>query len=727
MTVIARPLFADVQLAGAGAKLAGFVDGNLAGWATPTGVPPAVSYTLTLANVGAGKITFQFYDAEHQYLYVDSSSLNFVAGGSVGTIASPYLIQLSPLAPSLDANGVMTIAIVDTSWQGSYPIDFIVWDCDYPNQRRDTTQAIFSITNDNRPVITSPTSVNFQENACSVLYDTETSDPNDSEGAGLTYALAGGADVTRFAIDAVTGILNWTTGFSPDFEAPADANTDNQYEVNIQVTNSNNLTDILALTVTITNQIIEPFAAQINGGISLLCVTGNVNLTASGGITYVWSTNASTASITVSTAGTYTVTATSSGACTATASIVIAPPPSITATGNSGTVCLGAIIQLSSTPSGGTPPYASFSWAGPNGFSDNVEDPAGFPAVAASGGTYTVTVTDTPGCSATATTSITVTANSAPSITASSNSPVCVGANINLSSTPSGGSGNYTQFSWAGPNNYTASAQNPAGFSASLASAGTYTVTVTDNAGCSGIGTTAVVVNPAPSITAAVNSPICVGGTVLLSSVPSGGSVPYTQYSWAGPNSYSANVQNPAGFSATMNAAGTYTVTVTDNAGCTAKGTTSLSVNGLPSITASLLAPVCTNGTVALGSTPSGGSGQYSAFLWSGPNGYAANVEDPAPFPVTPAVAGDYYVTVTDVAGCTATGSVTVVINSLPSISAMNNGPVCEGSNITLSSTLPEAPGRTVSSNGQALIFMLPLLKTPSHFPRPSLQPAFIK
>lgn len=178
----------------------------------------------------------------------------------------------------------MTIAIVDTSWQGSYPIDFIVWDCDYPNQRRDTTQAIFSITNDNRPVITSANSVNFQENACSVLYDTETSDPNDSEGAGLTYALAGGADETRFAIDAVTGILSWANGFSPDFEAPADANADNQYEVNIQVTNSNNLTDILALTVTITNQAVEPFAAQINGGVSLLCVTGNVNLTASGGI-----------------------------------------------------------------------------------------------------------------------------------------------------------------------------------------------------------------------------------------------------------------------------------------------------------------------------------------------------------------------------------------------------------------------------------------------------------
>ena len=688
MTVIARPLFVDIQLAGAGAKLAGFVGGNLAGWAAPTGAPPNVSYTLTLANVGAGKITFKFYDAGNQYEYTDSSSLSFVAGSTVGSIVSPYPIQLSPLFPSLAASGVMSIAVLDSTWLGSYPIDFIVWDCDYPDLRRDTTQATFTITTDVRPVITSAATVNFEENACAVLYDTETSDPNNSEGNGLTYSLAGGADAGRFAINATTGILSWVMGFSPDFEAPADANTNNQYEVNIQVSNAANLTDVLALTVTITNQAIEPFAALINGHAdSLICTIGNVNLTATGGISYVWSTAATTASITVSTAGTYTVTATSTGACTATATIVIAPPPSITAAANNGTVCLGSTIQLSSTPSGGTPPYASFSWAGPNGFSSSVEDPAGFPAVAASAGTYTVTVTDAPGCTATATRSITVTANSAPTITASSNSPVCVGVNITLSSTPSGGSGNYTQYSWAGPNNFGSTAQNPAAFPATLPAGGTYTVTVTDNAGCSGTGTTAVVVKPVPTITAAVNTPICVGGTVLLNSSPAGGTLPYGTFSWAGPNSFSAAVQNPAGFAAVLASAGTYTVTVTDAAGCTAKGTTALSVNGLPTVTANLLSPVCTNGTVALGATATGGSGQYSGYSWAGPNGFSANVKDPAPFPVTPLVAGTYTVTVTDVAGCTASGTVVVVINTLPSITAMNNGPVCEGSNITLSST----------------------------------------
>ena len=148
MNIVARPLFANVQLAGAGAKLAAFVNGNLAGWATPSGVAPNVSYSLQLKNVGAGAITFRFYDATRQYLYEENTGLAFVAGGSVGTVASPYLIQLSPLLPSMAPVGQITVAIDDPTWMGSYPIDFIVWDCDYPNLRRDTFQAVFSIVNE---------------------------------------------------------------------------------------------------------------------------------------------------------------------------------------------------------------------------------------------------------------------------------------------------------------------------------------------------------------------------------------------------------------------------------------------------------------------------------------------------------------------------------------------------------------------------------------------------
>ncbi|MEO6040125.1 MAG: hypothetical protein ABIQ93_17055, partial [Saprospiraceae bacterium] len=552
MTVIARPLFADIPLSGAGAKLAGYVNGTLAGWAAPAGVAPNITYSLTLKNVGAGNITFKFYAAAHQYLYDKPTNLAFAAGTSVGTISSPYLVQLSPLMPALAANGVVSIAIIDPAWTGAYPINFIVWDCDYPTQRRDTTQAIFTITTDIRPNITSPSTVNFEENACAILYDAQTSDPNNSEGAGLTYSLAGGADASRFSINASSGILSWAAGFSPNFEIPMDADLNNQYQVNIRVTNAASLSDTLALTVTITNQAVEPFAVSINNGAAALCTTGSVNLQATGGIGYLWSTGATTATIVVSTAGTYTVTATSTGVCTATATVVVAPPPGIIAAGSNTAICVGAPVQLSSSPSGGTPPYATFSWSGPNGYASNLEDPISFPATAAAGGTYTVTLTDAAGCTATATKVITISGNTAPSITTTSNTPVCVGANIVLSSTPAGGTGSGYTYLWAGPNNFLGLVKNPPPFAATLAAAGTYTVTLTDGAGCTGVGATAVTVNAQLAVTASSNSPVSLGSNIQLSAVAAGGSGSGYTYGWSGPNNFTSNQAQPNPFVATL-------------------------------------------------------------------------------------------------------------------------------------------------------------------------------
>ena len=687
MSIIAQTLFADIQLAGAGAKLAGFVNGTLAGWASPTGVSPNVTYSLSLKNVGAGNITFRFYDAGNQYLYEEATNLAFVAGGSVGTVSSPYLIQLSPLVPSLDANGVFSIAIDDPTWIGDYPIDFIVWDCDYPDLRRDTFQVVFSIISDVRPSIVSPSSINFEENACSVLYDTQTSDPNNGEGSGLTYTLAGGADASRFAIDATNGILSWANGFSPDFENPQDADNNNTYQINIRVTNAANLSDILALTVTITNQATEPFAVKINDGSPVICSNITVNLLASGGVTYLWSTGATQPAITVTTAGTYSVTATSSGACTAVASVIVAGRPSITASGSNVPVCIGATIQLASTPSGGTPPYPSFSWTGPNNFSAIAEDPAGFPAVAASGGVYTVSVTDNAGCTATATTTITVTGNTAPTITAASNSPVCEGSNITLSSTPAGGSGGGYTYLWAGPNSFGSIVQNPAAFLATLAAGGTYQVTLTDGAGCTGVGATAVTVNAKPTITASSNSPVSVGAQLLLTSSPSGGSGSGYTFLWNGPNSFSSTLEDPTGFIATLPAVGVYQVTLTDGNGCSSTASTTVSVVECPTITASVTTPVCEGGTIALKSTPLGGALPYASFSWAGPGGYSAIVEDPVAFPATMGANGTYTVTITDQLGCTATASVSVTVNAVPSITAANTGPICEDIQLTVSST----------------------------------------
>ncbi|MCB9332824.1 MAG: SprB repeat-containing protein [Lewinellaceae bacterium] len=130
--------------------------------------------------------------------------------------------------------------------------------------------------------------------------------------------------------------------------------------------------------------------------------------------------------------------------------------------------------SINLTVSGGTPTY-SYAWTG----GATGQNPANLSA-----GTYTVTVTDANGC--TATTSATVTEPPGLSLSASANPTDCNGAatgSINL--TVSGGTPTYS-YAWTGG----ATGQNPGNLSA-----GTYTVTVTDANGCTAT-TSATVIEP---------------------------------------------------------------------------------------------------------------------------------------------------------------------------------------------------------------------------------------
>ncbi|MEQ1746054.1 MAG: T9SS type A sorting domain-containing protein [Saprospiraceae bacterium] len=597
----------------------------------------------------------------------------------------PFTVMNTPILPIIAPDGSVQIQINDSAWRGSMTIDFVVWDCDFPTQRRDTTSATFSVMDDNNPHFTSPPTVNYRESACTELYDAQATDPNNSEGSGLTYSISGGADMSKFSVNPANGKLSWNA-FTPDFENPGDMDMNNKYEVIIRVTNALNLYAELNLVVTVTQDTDGPFNPQLTGSNGNCIAGGSATLQASGGTMYLWSTNATTASITVTNSGTYTVTITDSGGCTAVLSKTLNIAPTITASGNNGVVCNGTPIILTSTPSGGSGVYTTFAWAGPNSYTSNAQNPASIQAFQTANGTYTVTVTDNAGCTATATTTITVSLNSIPNISAMNNGPVCVGKNISLSSTPSLGSGTFTGFAWAGPNSFVSSLKNPISFPAALASAGTYTVTVTDSEGCTATGTTAVAVNANPAIGATGNGPLCVGATVVLGSTPFGGSGVYPNYVWAGPNTYSSMSQNPASFSATLAASGTYTVTVTDNAGCSATNTVSVIITGKPTISAMAVGPTCLGSTITLASTPAGGSGVYG-FSWAGPNSFTANVEDPAAFPAIPAAAGTYTVTVTDNANCSATATTTIAVNTNPSITAGSNSPVCQNANLLLNST----------------------------------------
>jgi len=216
---------------------------------------------------------------------------------------------------------------------------------------------------------------------------------------------------------------------------------------------------------------------------------------------------------TTSNAGTYYLTVTYGG-CTsdpANTTVVVGTKPTATASSNS-PICEGSTIVLTGGPGGMT----SYSWTGPNGFSSSSQSPTIPNATTSNAGTYYLTVTYG-GCTSDPT-NTTVVVGTKPTATASSNSPVSEGATIQLYGGPNG----MTSYSWTGPGGWTSSLQNPIRSSATLAMAGTYTLTVTNSNGCTDDESTSVTV----STTELPNYPVrvCVCCELMIASTE-GGSV----------------------------------------------------------------------------------------------------------------------------------------------------------------------------------------------------------
>ncbi|GAB5407239.1 MAG: choice-of-anchor Q domain-containing protein [Aureliella sp.] len=104
-------------------------------------------------------------------------------------------------------------------------------------------------------------SVEIVEGSTAVT-DLSVLDDTDSEGAGLTYSISGGADGAFFSVDTTTGEVTFIS--SPDFENPLDANGNNVYEVEVQATDidGNRATQIVEVTVT---DIAETFVVDNSG------------------------------------------------------------------------------------------------------------------------------------------------------------------------------------------------------------------------------------------------------------------------------------------------------------------------------------------------------------------------------------------------------------------------------------------------------------------------------
>lgn len=419
-------------------------------------------------------------------------------------------------------------------------------------------------------------------------------------------------------------------------------------------------------SVTITGT--PPPTITINPSAIAICQGNSTTITGSGagvGGTYLWSTGATTAAITVSptTTTTYTVTGTTTGGCSGTSAVTVTvnPNPTPAITGNA-SICSGQGTTL--TASGG----GTYSWS-------TGATTASISVTPSSTTTYTVTVTNSNNCSATAVQTVTV--NAGPSANTTVSNASCNQANGSATVNASGGSGSYT---------YVWSPGGQTGVTATALTAGSYTVVVTDAAtGCTQTATAIVNNSNGPAITnSSFVSPACNGGNNGTATVTATGNG--LIYLWTPSNQTTAT--------ATGLSSGSYTVTISDQNGCTITQIFVLNNPSAITVNPTSAAATCSQSNGTATANASGGTGNLS-YLWS-PGGQTAST-------ATGLSAGTFTVTVTDANGCTQTATVAVTNSSGPVITSSNFvDPLCNGnSNGSASITVTGNGLNYLWSNGQ--------------------------
>jgi len=366
---------------------------------------------------------------------------------------------------------------------------------------------------------------------------------------------------------------------------------------------------------------------------------GAIDLTVVGGAvpyTYAWSNGAATQNISGLTPGSYSVNVTDANGCVAniTATVAATDGPDISLVSSSDVSCFGLSDGAAQVDaSGGSGGYV-FQWQ-PGGLNGANQSNL-------SAGSYTVTVTDSDGCPA----SLVVEINSPDEIqlNLSSTASSCTVDDGTLSAVASGGDGN---FSYLWSNGATTASVNDVG-------PGVYTLTVTDGQGCQSEGTVTVgtVNGPAVSITNIIDETCLGSGDGSATANVTGGTPGYT-YVWS--PSGGSNV------TATDLTSGTYTVTVTDDAGCVAFGSVTIESGNIEVEIVPDVVSIDNGDEVILDVVIDPASSGVS-YTWAPSEGLSCDdCQNPIASPSQTTV---YTVTVVTDQGCSASASTTIFVNA---------------------------------------------------------------
>lgn len=376
-----------------------------------------------------------------------------------------------------------------------------------------------------------------------------------------------------------------------------------------------------------------PLPTPSISGVPGFCPGASATLTANAGYqNYLWSSGETTATISVSTTDDFDVTVTDAFGCTGSTSIQVAEyvtaVPVI-----SGVLAFCPGIGTSLNTSGN---FVNYTWTG--GVQSQILS-------VSSAGVYGVTATDANGCQTQASATVSEFTVTPPAITGIDE--FCTGNTTTVAAQPG-----YASYVWS---------NGTSGSQLTVSNGGSYTVTATDVNGCLSNTSIAIIENPVPVAAISGDLDYCFGNTTTLDAGAS-----FATYQWTG----GASTQT-----LTVNAPGTYNVTVFNSFGCSSSTAVSVVENPLPQPQILGTAAFCDGNTSTLSSNAA-----FANYLWS-TGGTGANI--------TAAASGNYGLTVTDNNGCVNSTSLVVTEHPLPQFSILGDLDFCDGLSSTLSVSNP--------------------------------------
>ncbi len=443
---------------------------------------------------------------------------------------------------------------------------------------------------------------------------------NCSVGANgvVTVRGTGGTGTIQYKIDA--GVYGATNVFSNQ--------TAGSYTVYIKDGNNCEVsTTVTVPTVTV------PSVTVASQSTCVVSSEGKITVTASGGQpAYSYQINSGTAQkspdFTGLAAGSYTVTVTDGRGCTGTVMATINQTPTAPTVTTPINYCFGVAASALSATGTGTLNWYTTETGG------TASGTAPIPNTSVAGTTKYYVSSTSSGCESTRSLII---VNVSPAISLSlAKVDACNGTtNGTITATVTGGTSPF-QFNKGSGN------QESNVFTA--LAGGSYTVTVTDAAGCTANQSITVGVGPVLSVSGTIGSDCVDVGMGSVTATGTGGTGAY-QFKING-----GNFQSSGSFSG-LNA-GLQTLIVQDANGCTATNT--VTIRPKPLVVASTDAPTCTGSLIKLYGLDAGSTATYS---WTGPDGFTSTDRDPIVTYTSASKNGTYTLTVTD-NGCVASNTV---------------------------------------------------------------------